>query len=75
MYEKPLYNIGDLVVEFVDGLNLSSGLITNAYYDALDKEYVYSILWSDMFQETEMFESIMKWRIENNIFAYYKVVK
>ena len=71
----PLYTIGDLILEFVDGMNLSSGIITGIYYDELDKEFVYSILWSDMPQETEIFESIVKWRIENDIFTYHAVVK
>lgn len=70
-----LYQIGDLLTEYVDGLNLSSGVITNYRYDPLDKEYVYSIMWNDMAMETEIFESIIKWRIENQIFCYYKVVK
>lgn len=68
-----LYKIGDLLTEYIDGLNLSSGIITNIRYDPLDKEYVYSILWNDMALETEIFESIIKWRIENEIFNYYKV--
>lgn len=71
---KPLYQIGDLLTEFIDGMILSSGVITNISFDPLDKEYVYSILWSDMALETEIFESIIKWRIENDIFIYYKVV-
>lgn len=73
--QKPLYQIGDLLTEYVDGLNLSSGIMTGVRYDSLDKEYVYSILWNDMALETEIFESIIKWRIENEIFGYYKVVK
>lgn len=73
--EKALYKVGDLLTEYVDGLNLSSGIITNFRFDPLDKEYVYSILWNDMAMETEIFESIIKWRIENEIFGYYKVVK
>lgn len=72
---KELFNVGDLLTEYVDGLNLSSGIITNIRYDPLDKEYIYSILWSDMDLETEIFESIVKWRIENEIFHYYKVIK
>ena len=72
--KKALYSIGDLLIEFVDGLQLSTGIITNLHYDPLDKEYVYSILWSDMALETELFESIIKWRIENEIFIYYGVV-
>ena len=75
MNEKPLYEIGDLLTEFVDGLHLSTGLITALYYDALDKEFVYSVLWNDMALETEIFESIIKWRIENEIFTYHGVVK
>jgi hypothetical protein len=73
--EKALYKIGDLLTEYVDGLNLSSGIITNFRYDPLDHEYVYCILWNDMAMETEIFESIIKWRIENQIFGYYEVVK
>lgn len=72
---KPLYEIGDLFTEFVDGMNLSSGVITNVKYDPLDKEYIYSFMWNDMAVETEIFESIVKWRIENEVFVYYKVVK
>ena len=73
--KKPLYQIGDLLTEYVDGMNLSSGVITKVTFDPLDKEYVYSILWSDMALETEIFESIIKWRIENEIFEHFKVVK
>jgi hypothetical protein len=73
--QKALYQVGDLLTEYVDGLSLSSGVVTNVKYDSLDKEYIYSIMWNDMSLETEMFESIIKWRIENNIFGYYKVVK
>jgi hypothetical protein len=73
--KQPLYKIGDLLTEFVDGLDLASGLITEVKYDPLDKEYIYSIMWNDMFQETEIFESIIKWRIENEIFSYHGVVK
>jgi len=72
---KSLYSIGDLLTEYIDGLDLSSGVITNVKFDSLDNEYVYSILWNDMALETEIFESIIKWRIENEIFHYYKVVK
>lgn len=72
---KELFNIGDLLTEYIDGLTLSSGIITDIRYDPLDKEYIYSILWSDMALETEIFESIIKWRIENEIFHYYKVIK
>lgn len=70
-----LYQIGDLLTEYIDGLNLSSGVITSYRYDPLDKEYVYSIMWNDMAMETEIFESIIKWRIENQVFEYFKVVK
>lgn len=73
--EQPLYTIGDLLLELVDGLTLSSGIITGVYYDQLDKEFVYKILWNDMALETEIFESIIKWRIENYIFTYHAVVK
>lgn len=73
--KKALYQIGDLLTEYIDGLTLSSGIITNIRYDPLDKEYIYTILWSDMALETEIFESIVKWRIENSIFGYYRVVK
>ena len=73
--QKALYQVGDLLTEYVDGLSLSSGVVTNVKYDPLDKEYIYSIMWNDMALETEIFESIIKWRIENNIFGYYKVVK
>jgi hypothetical protein len=73
--EKPLYLIGDLFVEFIDGINMSTGIVTNIKYDSLDKEYIYSIMWNDMALETEIFESIAKWRVENGIFIYYKVVK
>jgi hypothetical protein len=72
---KSLYKIGDLFTEFVDGLTLSSGIVTGIRYDPLDKEYIYSILWNDMAMETEIFESIVKWRIENEIFGHYPVVK
>jgi hypothetical protein len=75
MNEKPLYEIGDLLTELVDGLHLSTGLITGFYYDKLDKEFVYSILWNDMALETEIYESIIKWRIENQIFIHYNVIK
>jgi hypothetical protein len=75
MNEQPLYSIGDLLIELVDGLHLSSGLITNICYDALDKEYVYSILWNDMALETEIFESIIKWRVENEIFTHHAIIK
>jgi hypothetical protein len=73
--EKPLYLIGDLFVEFIDGINMSTGIVTNIKYDSLDKEYIYSIMWNDMALETEIFQSIIKWRVENGIFIYYKVVK
>jgi hypothetical protein len=73
--KEPLYQIGDLLTEYVDGLNLSSGIVTEINYDPLDKEYVYAILWNDMAVETEIFESIIKWRIDNDIFRYYSVVK
>jgi hypothetical protein len=73
--KKPLYKIGELFTEFVDGINLSSGIITKVKYDPLDNEYVYSILWNDMAIETELFESIIKWRIENEIFCHYKILK
>jgi hypothetical protein len=72
--KQPLYKIGDLLTEFVDGLDLTSGIITEIKYDPLDKEYIYSVLWNDMFQETEIFESIIKWRVENEIFTHHGVV-
>lgn len=72
--QKPIYKVGDLFTEFVDGISLSSGIITNIRHDPLDLEYVYSILWNDMALETEIYESIIKWRIENEVFGYYKVV-
>ena len=75
MNEPPLYSIGGLLTEYVDGLNLSSGLITGVYFDALDGEYVYTILWNDMALETEIFESIVKWRVQNEIFIYYPVIE
>ena len=75
MNEPPLYSIGDLLIEYIDGLDLSSGLITSIYFDPLDKQYVYSVLWNDMAVETEIFESIIKWRIENEIFTYHKVIE
>jgi hypothetical protein len=73
--QKALYQIGDLLTEYVDGLTLSSGIVTAIRYDPLDKEYIYSILWNDMAMETEIFESIIKWRVENQIFGLYPVVK
>lgn len=72
---KQLYEIGDLLTEYIDGLDLSSGVITDVRYDPLDQEFVYSVLWNDMALETEIFESIIKWRIENQIFNYFKVIK
>jgi len=70
---KTLYQIGDLITELVDGLNLSVGLITDVEYDINEQVYKYKILWNDMALETEIYESIMKWRIENNVFGYYPV--
>lgn len=72
---KALYGIGDLVTELIDGLTLATGVITEVKYDPLDKEFIYSVMWNDMFQETEIYESIIKWRIDNELFMYYKVVK
>lgn len=72
--KQPLYKIGDLIVEIIDGLDLSTGLITEIKYDPLDKDYIYSIMWNDMGTETEIFESIIEWRIENEVYTYYKVV-
>lgn len=70
-----LYQVGDLFTEIVDGLNLSTGIVTKIRFDSLDKQYVYSILWNDMALETEIYESIIKWRIENEVFKYFKVLK
>jgi len=64
---KPFYQIGDLFTELIDCLTLSSGIVTCVKYEKLDKEYVYSILWNDMAMETELFESVIKWRVENGI--------
>jgi hypothetical protein len=74
MDNKALYNIGDLITEIVDGLNLSTGVICEVWYDDVDQQYVYSVMWSDMDINTQILESIMKWRIENEIFGYYKVL-
>ena len=38
---KPLYIIGDLLTELVDGLTLSTGLITNVHFDKLVKSIDY----------------------------------
>jgi hypothetical protein len=73
--KNPIYKIGDLFIEYVDGLNMSSGIITGYWFDKLDDEFVYSILWSDMALETEIFESIVKWRVQNEIFIYYPVIE
>lgn len=72
---KSLYQVGDLFTELVDGLNLSFGLVTKVLYNRNDQEYVYMIMWNDMSCETQINEFIIKWRIENNIFGYYPVVK
>ncbi len=72
---KPLYKVGDLVTELVDGLNLSLGLITKVIYSKNEQEYIYLIMWNDMSCETQINEFIVKWRIENKIFGYYPVVK
>ena len=72
---KPLYKVGDLVTELVDGLNLSLGLITKVIYSKNEQEYIYLIMWNDMACETQINEFIVKWRIENKIFGYYPVVK
>ena len=71
--KKCLYKIGDLFTEYIDGISLSAGIVTNIRLDPLDKQYVYSILWNDIGLETEIFESIIEWRIENEVFGYFKV--
>lgn len=72
---KSLYQVGDLFTELVDGLSLSLGLVTKVLYNRNEQEYVYVIMWNDMSCETQINEFIIKWRIENNIFGYYPVVK
>lgn len=72
---KPIYEVGDLFTELVDGLSLSLGLVTKVLYNRNEQEYVYVIMWNDMSCETQINEFIIKWRIENNIFGYYPVVK
>lgn len=72
---RPLYNVGDLLVEVVDGIYLSTGIISDFLFDNTDDDYVYSIIWSDMAVETQIFESIIKWRIQNSIFMHYKTVE
>ena len=71
---KPaLYNIGDLVTEFFDNIKIIFGLISNIEYDEGVQDYSYTILWTSnsAFDEEYVMESLVKWRIENNIWIYY----
>ena len=72
---KPLFEIGDLVTEFIDGLELTNGIVTKISYNKDEQQYFYSIKWSDLNVEVSINEAIMNWRIENEIWNYYKVVK
>lgn len=72
---EPLFEIGDLVTELVDGLEFSSGIVTSIRYDDDEQQYFYSIKWCDMECEVSINEAIMNWRIENEIWSYYQVVR
>jgi hypothetical protein len=73
---KPLFQVADLLVEVIDGINLASGYITNVIYDDEQQVYYYSIDWNDLGPEPlNTNESIVLWRIENNVYKLYKVVK
>ena len=71
---KPaLYNIGDLVTELFENIKISFGLIFNIEYHEGVQDYLYTILWTwnNAFDEEYVMESLVKWRIENNIWIYY----
>lgn len=72
--EDNLYSIGDLLFEYTEGLNLTSGLIVDYYYNVNEQEYIYMIKWHDLNIVVEISEAIMKWRIENNIWEHYCVI-
>jgi len=72
---KPIYKVGDLFTELVDGLHISFGLVTKVIYNKNEQEYIYMIMWNDMACETQIGEFIIKWRIENKIFGYYPVIE
>jgi hypothetical protein len=73
--EAGLYSIGDLLFEYTEGLNLSSGLIVGCRYNKDEQENIYSIKWHDLNIVVEISEAIMKWRIENNIWEHYPVIR
>ena len=72
---RKIYNVGDLLIEIIDGIHITSGIITNYRFDKFEKDYVYSIMWNDMPLDTELYESVIAWRIKNEVFIYYSVVK
>lgn len=73
MNDVALYKVGELITELVEGLNLSVGLIYAVNYDTEIQEYIYVVWWNDMFGQSEITESILRWRIENKIFGYFPV--
>lgn len=76
MKRQAIYSIGDLITELEDrNLNIVTGLITNIYYNDEDGQYSYYIKWSDMTIETLINEAIVHWRIQNDIWKLYKVLR
>lgn len=71
---KPLFSIGDLIVEH-DGLDALSGLIVEYSYDEYIQDFLYSIKWQiNSYTEPEVQEKIIKWRVDNKIWNYYPII-
>lgn len=71
---KPLFSVGDLIVEH-DGLDALAGLIIEYVYDDNIQDFIYSIKWQiNEYTEPDIQEKIIKWRVDNKIWEYYPIL-
>lgn len=73
--KEPIYEIGDLITEKDSKYGLVTGLVVDIKYSSYEQQFNYIIQFSDMGNTITINESVLHFRILNEIWDLHRVLK
>lgn len=70
-----LYDIGDMLLEYVNGRLITTGIITEKEYSEKNQMMVYGISWEHDHECFPVYEYVLKWKIDCSIWEYLGVLQ